>query len=462
MFSKEYIRHYKEHILLSLPVAVSQLGHILVGVADTIMAGRLGSLPLASATIATSIFIPVLMFGIGISYGATSLIAKADGAGDKEEVRSIFKHSLILNLILSVVLFIALYNCSFVLRLLDQPATVVEAAVPFAEWLAWSILPLMLFQTFKQFAEGLSYTKQAMMISIGSNILNVFLIYVLTDGWMGIPPMGLNGIAIATLIARIVMAAAIILLIVSDKTFIGYIKNQNLLRFNPRKVKELLWISLPIGSQMVLESGAFGFAAIMVGWLGEGEIAIAAHQIALNMAAVTYMAATGISASATVRVGNEFGRKDYKQLQKAGYSAFILVLGYMTITAFLFVMLRFYLPTLYINETAVIQMASSLLLIAAFFQLSDGVQVVGFGALRGIGDVIMPTIAVLVAYYVIGLPLGYWLAFRSNIGIEGVWYGLSFGLVFVSIFLFFRFRSKSEKLIRNDETISSFKDAAHP
>jgi MATE family multidrug resistance protein len=450
MFSKDYVRHYKEHIILSLPVAVSQLGHILVGVADTIMAGRLGSLPLASATIATSIFIPVLMMGIGISYGATSLIAKADGAGDKEEIRSIFKHSLLLNLVLSVFLFLILYNSSFVLRLLHQPAEVVEASIPFAEWLAWSILPLMLFQTFKQFAEGLAFTKQAMAISISSNILNVLLIYVFTDGWFGLTPMGLNGIALATLVARILMAVAMIILIVSDKSFAVYIKKLNQIPYQIQKFKELLWISLPIGLQMVLESGAFGFAAIMVGWLGAGEIA--AHQIALNMAAVTYMAATGISASATVRVGNELGKKDYVQLQKAGYSAIILVLGYMTITALLFILLRFYLPTLYIKETKVIQMASSLLLIAAFFQLSDGIQVVGFGALRGMGDVIMPTTAVLIAYYIIGLPLGYWLTFKMLIGIEGIWYGLSFGLIFVSAFLFLRFKIKSEKLINNEQT----------
>jgi MATE family multidrug resistance protein len=450
MFSKEYVRHYKEHIILSLPVAISQLGHILVGVADTIMAGRLGSLPLASATIATSIFIPVLMLGIGISYGATSLIAKADGAGDKEEIRSVFKHSFLLNLVLSVFLFLVLYNSSFVLRLLHQPKEVVEASVPFAEWLAWSILPLMLFQTFKQFAEGLAFTKQAMIISISSNLLNVVLIYVFTDGWFGIAPMGLNGIAIATLIARILMAAAMIVLVLSDKSFSFYIKNFNQIPYQIRKFKMLLWISLPIGLQMVLESGAFGFAAIMVGWLGAGEIA--AHQIALNMAAVTYMAATGISASATVRVGNELGKKDYVQLQKAGYSAMILVLAYMTITALLLITFRFSLPALYIKEISVIHMASSLLLIAAFFQLSDGIQVVGFGALRGMGDVMMPTAAILIAYYIIGLPLGYWLAFKMNIGIEGVWYGLSFGLIFVSVFLFLRFKLKSEKLIKQGQT----------
>ncbi|HSZ24954.1 MAG TPA: MATE family efflux transporter [Cytophagaceae bacterium] len=445
MFSKDYIRHYKEHLILSFPVAISQLGHIVAGMADTIMAGRLGSNPLASAAIATSIFIPSLMLGIGISYGATSLIAKADGSGEVKEIRSIFKHSLLLNLGLSIFLFLLLYNSSFILRLLNQPKEVVEAAIPFAEWLSWSILPLMLFQTFKQFAEGLSYTKQAMTISIVSNILNILLIYIFTDGWFGIAPMGLNGIAIATLVARIFMAVAIMVLVLNDHSFSIYVKNLNFAAYELKKIKELLWISLPIGLQMVFESGAFGFAAIMVGWLGAREIA--AHQIALNMAAFTYMGATGIAASATVKVGNELGKKNYVQLQKAGYSAIVLVFVYMIVTACLFIILRFYLPKIFIQETDVIQMVSSLLLIAAFFQLSDGIQVVGFGSLRGMGDVIVPTIAVLIAYYVIGLPIGYWLAFKMAIGIEGVWYGLSLGLIFVSVFLSWRFTLKSNRLI---------------
>ena len=450
MFSKDYIRHYKEHIILSLPVAISQLGHIFVGVADTIMAGRLGSGPIASAAIASSIFFPVLMLGIGISYGATSLIARADGAKDTNEIRAVFKHSLVLNFVLSLFLFLILYKSAFVLRLLNQPKEVVEAAVPFAEWLALSILPLMVFQTFKQFAEGLSYTKEAMIISISSNILNVLLIFVFMDGWLGIfPPMGLNGIAIATFVARIFMAVAMVVFVLYDKRFSVYLTKWNSIKLTNSKFIDLIKISLPIGMQLTLEAGAFGFAFIIVGWLG--TIEIAAHSVALSLAGVTYMGATGIAAAATVRVGNELGKQDYQELKKAGYSALILVIVYMSITAITFVLLRFYLPTFYIKEIEVIKMASTLLLIAAFFQLSDGIQVVGLGALRGMGDVIAPTIAVLVAYWAIGLPLGYWMAFPIGlgIGIEGVWYGLSLGLLCVSIFLFIRFKIKAGKLIKS-------------
>ncbi len=446
MFSKEYRRHYRESIVLALPVTISQLGHVFVGVADTVMAGRLGSVALASAAIASSMFFPVLMMGIGISYGATSLIAREDGAENKQEIKIIFKHSFLLNLILSFFLFLLLYNSTFLLDLLEQDEQVIAGAIPFVKWLAWSILPLMLFQTFKQFAEGLSHTRQAMVISISSNILNVLLIYVFMYGWVGIiPPMGLSGIAFATFVARCFMAVSMIVLVVMDERFSSYMKELNFTKIKPEKLYELLQISLPIGLQMTLEAAAFGYAFFMAGRLGIFEIG--AHQIALNMAGVTYMGATGIAAAATVRVGNELGRKDFKQLRKAGYSALFLVLCYMSITAIAFVCLRFYLPKFYIEEKEVITMASSLLLIAAFFQLSDGVQVVALGALRGIGDVLFPTIAVLVAYWVIGLPIGNYLAFDLSMGIQGVWYGLSLGLVLVSVFLFFRFRMKSQKLM---------------
>ncbi len=446
MFSKEYIRHYKEHFVLALPVTISQLGHIFVGVADTIMAGKLGSIALASAAIASSLFFPVLMLGIGISYGATSLIARADGAGDKKEISIIFKHSFALNLVLSVFMFLLLYKGAYALKFLNQKEEVMLTAIPFAEWLAWSILPLMVFQTFKQFAEGLSHTKEAMIISISSNILNVLLIFVFMNGWMEIiPPMGLNGIAIATFVARVFMALSMILVVVLSKKFNEYLKGWMSIKFKVSKFFELLKISLPIGLQLTLEAGAFGFAFIIIGWF-HSEAILSAHQIALTMAGVTYMGATGISAAATVRVGNEFGRKDFVELRKAGYSALVMVIGYMSITAICFVCFRYYLPTLFIEEVEVIRTASSLLLIAAFFQLSDGVQVVALGALRGIGDVVVPSLAALFAYWIMGLPLGYLLAFKMGLGIEGIWYGLSLGLIFVSVFLFLRFRVKAGRL----------------
>ena len=444
MFSKEYKSHFKQNFQIALPVSLSQLGHISVGVADTIMAGRLGGLPLASATIATSVFIPFLMLGIGFSYGATSLIAKADGEGDKESIAGMLKHSFYLNLILGVILSVGLYFSSPVLRMLNQPAEVVEAAIPFAEILALSLFPLMIFQSFKQFAEGLSFTKEAMFISISGNILNIFLINVFTYGWFGVASMGLNGIALATLLARFYYAFAMFLFVRLDKRFSFYWEKIKEVKSTFLKYKTLFVISFPIGIQMVIESGAFGFASIMVGWLGTGEIA--AHQIAINMASVTYMAGSGIAAAATVRVGNEYGKKNYSGLRKAGFSAFYMVLIYMIFCAIMFILSRFYLPTLYINEPEIIRMASSLLLIAAFFQLSDGVQVVGLGALRGLGDVRIPTVVVIVAYWIVGLPLGYVLGFTFKLGIEGVWYGLLIGLTFVAIFLLFRFINKTKQL----------------
>lgn len=205
-------------------------------------------------------------------------------------------------------------------------------------------------------------------------------------------------------------------------------------------------MSLPVGFQLSFESGAFGFAAIMVGWVGASEIA--AHQVALNMAAVTYMAATGIASAATVRVGNEFGKKDYIAVRRAGVTAFTIVLMFMGTCALGFMLFRDVLPSLYVQDKHIEETAVALLLISAFFQLSDGVQVVGLGCLRGIGDIRIPTCIALVAYWVIGLPVGYYFAFNLNQGVEGIWYGLFLGLSVAAILLLERFNRKSKILLR--------------
>jgi MATE family multidrug resistance protein len=447
LLSKNYIGHYKAHLLLALPVVGGQLGHVMVGVADTIMAGRLSGVAMAAVSIATSFFVPFMSLGLGITYGSTPLIAKAVGQGDQEEIRRVFKHSLVMNSLMALLLFLLIYLSTPVLRMLNQPKEVVEMSVSFAQWLAWTIIPIMFFQNFKQFAEGLSHTRQAMMISVSANVINILLIYVFTEGWFGIAPMGLNGIALATLVARILMALAMAFLIFSSPLFAPYRTRLNTVVLEFKTFRTLIWMSIPIGLQLILESGAFAFSTIMVGWLGTTE-EIDAHQIALSLATISYMISVGLGAAATVRVGNELGRKDYHQLRSAGYSAMILGGCFMVVTALLFVNLRFILPGLYIAEEEIVQMAASLLLIVALFQFSDGLQAVTLGALRGIGDVFFPTSAVLVAYWIIGLPVGYWLAFTKGYGLQGIWYGLLLGLALVSTFLLFRFRTKTEKLLK--------------
>lgn len=448
MFSKEYLKHYKKTVHIAFPVVISQLGHIAVAVVDSIMAGKLGGISLAAATLCFSILVPFLMVGIGISYGLTPLVSKYAGENRSEEVGSLLKHGLLINIVAGFVLAAFLYWIADFIPFLKQPDIVTTLSIPFFKILALSLIPLMVYQGFKQFAEGLAYTKQAMFISISSNVINIVLIYLLVTGKFGLPALGLNGIAVATLVARIYMAIAIFVYVFYHKSFKEYWHFKRTQPYNGTVVKDILRISLPVGVQLGLETGAFGFAAIMVGWIGSNELA--AHQVALNLAAVTYMAASGIAAAATVRVGFELGKRDYESLKKAAFSAFFIVTIFMSTAAVFFLIFRQYLPLIYIEDQEIQSLASSLLLIAAFFQLSDGLQVVALGVLRGFGDVKVPTTVAIVAYWIIALPLGYILGFHLKLGVQGIWLGLLAGLSIAAILLILRFLDRRRKLFKVD------------
>lgn len=453
MFSGEYLFHYRRTVKLAYPVVLSQLGHISVGVADSIMVGHTGTVPLAAVSLGNSLFSVILVLGLGLSFGMTPLIAAADGRDDKDDIASVFRHGFIINLLSGILLFALLYMLVPLLDHIDQPQEVVDYAKPYFAILLFSLVPLMLYQSYKQMAEGLSNTAPAMYISIGSNLLNILLNYLLIYGKLGFPALGIVGAAIATLISRVIMAIAIMIYVYQSPKFKSYnlrIRLQGLIR---EKFNKILRIGVPVSMQMVFEVSAFSIAAIMVGWLGAKELA--AHQIALSMASVTYMMASGISAAVTVRVGNQLGKNDIRQLRLAGFSAFNMVLVFMFICAGIFIAGQYYLPSLYISDESVISLAGSLLVIAGFFQLSDGVQVVGLGALRGMSDVKVPTAITLIAYWVIGLPSGYVLSHYFELGVYGIWYGLLIGLSIAAVLLYYRFYTLSKTLKLQPDTTST-------
>lgn len=407
------------------------------------MVGELGTEPLAAVSLANSIFSLVLMFGIGVSMAITPLVAAADGEGDLKKSGRIFRHGLAINLLASLVLGLLILLGTQLLPLLEQPERVVELAIPYLLIITSSLLPFMLFQTFKQYAEGLSRTRTAMFITLSANLLNIFFNYLLIYGKWGFPEMGLNGAGVATLISRILMLIAMVVYVKRASWF-----NQKITMKKLQKtlMVRILKIGIPTGFQYVFEVGAFSTAAIMMGWLGAQ--ALAAHQIALNLAAVSYMMVTGIAAASTVRVGNQLGMKDIPNMRRAGFSAFLMGLMLMTSSAVLFVSGKYFFPSLYIDEPEVIELAGSLLIIAAFFQLSDGVQAVALGTLRGMADVKIPTIITLIAYWVVGLPVAYLLAFPLELGPHGIWYGLLVSLTIAAVLLVSRFHYISKRLLR--------------
>ncbi len=444
LVSPNYLTNYRRTLLLAYPVVLSQLGHIILGVVDTAMVGQIGTVPQAAVALSNSLYTLVLVFGLGVSYGITPLVAAADSTKHFAENAKLLKHGVVINTVLGILLFVLLYFTSPVLNLFNQKKEVVDMAIPFLNVMMLGMIPLCIFSGFKQFTEGLSFTKIAMVITVGANLLNVLLNYLLIFGHWGLPKMGLMGACWATFISRVVMAIGMFLYVYFNKHFKIYWKGFNKIKITKALTKKILGIGVPSGLQWVFEVGAFSFAVIMIGWIS--ATAQAAHQVALSIAATTYMMASGLSAAASVRVGNELGLKNREGVRTAGFSAFIIVLVFMSLMATCFILFRNYLPLLFNNNADVIAVSSSLIVIAAFFQLSDGTQVVGLGALRGMKDVKIPTIITLIAYWIIGLPMSYVFAFKFNFGVQGIWYGLSLGLGIAAVLLFLRFNYVSKRI----------------
>jgi MATE family multidrug resistance protein len=439
----------KTTFLLAYPVMLSQLGQVAVGVADSMMVGRLGALELAASSLANSIFFVVLMFGIGISMGLTPLVAKAYGKGKTNQISRLFGNSLLINFFASLILFGVVLLFGQYVSVLNQPEAVEVLALPFLLIITASLIPLMVFQAFKQFVEGLSQTKQAMFITIAANLLNVFLNWLLIWGHWGFPELGFLGAAWATLISRVVMMVLMGAYVLTARRYAEF--EIRIFRVKPTWTlcQRILKIGIPTGFQFIFEVSAFSAAAIMMGWISVN--ALAGHQIALNLASISYMMATGLATAGMVRVSNFIGKGDLKGMREAGMVAFGMVATFMFGCALLFFALRFFLPTLYIDDPQVISLAATLLVLAGFFQLSDGLQVVGLGVLRGLEDVKVPTIVTFFAYWGLGLPLGYVLAIELDFAEKGIWMGLLIGLTLTAGMLLFRFDRLSKLKIKRQE-----------
>lgn len=433
--------HFNITLQLAYPVVLSQLGQVSVGVADSMMVGQLGAVPLAAASLANSIFFVLLMFGMGVSMGITPLVSIAEGKIKNLRIGRLFQHGLWINIGTALVLTIIILGLSQGLYHLDQPEEVVDIAIPYLFVITASLFPFMIFQTFKQFAEGLSQTRQAMYITIIANLVNVLLNYMLIFGKWGAPELGLMGAGWATLISRILMPLLMGWYVMKSSRYKPFNIQWTGKKLSFPMINRILKIGIPTGFQYIFEVSAFGSAAIMMGWIGVN--ALAGHQIALNLASISYMMAAGLSTAGMIRVSNQIGRNNRKAMREAGMVVFGMVLVFMATTAILFISFRNFLPTLYIDDPEVIAMSATLLIIAGMFQLSDGVQVVGLGVLRGMEDVRFPTWITLFAYWILGLPLGYFLAFELEMGAVGVWYGLLIGLSITAVVLFYRFHKLS-------------------
>ncbi|MBL4676507.1 MAG: MATE family efflux transporter [Mucilaginibacter sp.] len=442
---KKYDSYYRDSLKLAIPVVLSQIGHTLVQLSDTIIVGQFaGTNALAGVSLSISTFLVPLAIGLGISYGITPLIAQHNGRKNFAECGRLLSNSLLLNILTSFALFAVVYSVmALFINKLDQSPAVVAQAKPFLFLLSLSMVPLMIFDAFKQFAQGLGFTKQAMYITIAGNILNILVGIVLVKGMFGIPPMGIRGVGYSTLIDRCLMAIAMAIYVLRSPSFKKYLHEFAFKNVEWLRIKQLLQIGMPVALQATFELSAFGGASILIGTIG--PVQQAAHQIAISLAAMTYMMASGVSSAAAVKSGNYFGAGKHRELRLSAISNYHIVIVFMCVTAIIFTFCNQWLPWIYTTDKRVIAIAAQLLVVAAFFQLFDGTQVVGLGILRGMGDVNKPTVITFISYWIIGLPIAYLLGIHFKIGVTGVWYGLVCGLAASSIMLFFRFQSISKK-----------------
>jgi len=431
------------------------LGHTFVGLVDNIMVGQLGSAELAAVSLGNSFFFVAMSLGIGFSTAITPLVAEADSEDNFKKGKSAFKHGLFLCIGLSLLLYGMVLLARPLMYLMEQPEEVVVLTMPYLDIIAISLIPLIIFQGFKQFSDGLSLTKHSMYATIVANLINVGINYLLIFGKFGFPKMGIIGAGVGTLVSRIAMIAIIWVLLKNDKKATAFVTHIKLFVLESTMLKKIINLGLPSAMQMFFEVAIFTAAIWLSGLLGKN--AQAANQIALNLSSMTFMIAMGLSVTAMIRVGNQKGLKNYVELQRIAKSIFLMGIMFASVFAILFLIFHDIFPTLYLDledvnnyldNQEVVAIASKLLLVAALFQISDSAQVVFLGALRGLQDVKIPTVLTFVSYWMIGFPTSYFLGKETAYGSTGIWIGLLVGLASASIFLYLRFIYLTNRLIQ--------------
>ncbi len=459
---RNYTKEFKYNIKLSVPVILGMLGHTFVQFADNIMVGQLGTAELAAVSLGNSFVFIAMSLGIGFSTAITPLVAEADGASNRGDAKSALKHGLVLCTILGVSLFGIILLAKPLMYLMKQPIEVVELAMPYLDLVAFSLVPLIIFQAFKQFSEGLSQTRYPMYATIIANVVNIILNYLLIFGSFGFPEMGIVGAAIGTLISRVIMVIYIWLLLKSKDKFQPYVTGFNFRKIEKVVVNKIIALGFPSALQMFFEVAIFTAAIWLSGVLGKNPQA--ANQIALNLSSMTFMFGMGLGVAAMIRVGNQKGLKCFGELRRIAQSIFFLTFLLEIVFALLFLLGRNWFPTIYldlddalnlVDNTAVIALAAQLLFVAAFFQISDGVQVVVLGALRGLQDVKIPTLITFIAYWLIGFPVSYYTGLHTELGSVGIWLGLLVGLTASAIMLYIRFNYLTKKLILEESVTGS-------
>jgi multidrug resistance protein, MATE family len=426
---------------LAAPMVLIQVGLMLMGVVDTIMVGRVSAAALAAVALGHLYFFVVTIFGLGVLMALDPIIAQALGARDELAVSRGLQRGIVLSLVLTVPVSLLMLTIGPVLNFVGQPVEVLPGAAGYVYRLIPSIWPFYVFIVLRQTLQAHHRTGPIVVTIVVANLLNVALNYLWVYGHLGFAARGVNGSAWATTVSRWAMAA--MMLVLGWRYIRPYLERLAPNLLDPRPLGRMLWLGSPIGAQMVLEVGAFSAVALFMGWLGVDQVA--AHQVALNLASLTFMVPLGVSGAAAVLVGHAVGRGDAAGVRRSTWAALVVGAGFMALMAVLLIAAPGALARLYTTDPGVLALAVLLLPIAGVFQVFDGLQVVAIGLLRGLGDTHVPVIVNIVGFWCLGIPVSLWLGFGLEQGAVGLWWGLVVGLVMVAIFLILRVKQRESR-----------------
>ena len=446
---REFIPYYRRNLKLAMPVMLTQLGAALVGLFDSVMVGHYSTTALAAVSFSNAIFFTVMVFAMGILMGITPLVGievgkMANGLHCEQRISSLLQNGMWLTLLLCLVMGVMLGGCIPFLESFGQDPSVVKEARPYYILIVLSLIPFLFFTLQKQFLEGLGNTTVAMVLTILVNGLNILLNWVLVFGHCGFPAMGATGAGIATFVSRLLLPVCFTLVILLKKEWRRYLSLFSFKQNSLTELKQLFTIGWPIGLQTFLETITFTLSFIIIGWLSKE--ALAAQQIANQIADLTFMLALGIGSATTIRVSIQLGKGDIYALGMAARASVHLVLLMNTIGAMLMISCRHLIPYLFTNDPAVAELASTLILFAGLLQYADGMQCVGAAMLRGITDVKRPMTHTFIAYILVAFPIGLFCTFPLRMGATGMWVGFIFGLALAAVLFHLRFHKKYKEL----------------
>lgn len=429
---------------------ITQVGQVSVNLFDNIIVGKLlGANALASVSLGNAMFFSFFVFAMGFSFAIPPLVSEAHSQNDHSRINSVFRHGFVINMGIGILVMMILLATMPLLYHMNQPPEIIPNTIAFLSIMAFSMIPFMAFQTLREVSEGLGYTIGVTKATIIANVINIALNYIFIKGLLGFPPMGVKGSALATLIARIFMLVFLYYVLLNKDLTRRYIKEFSLKisEFSKEIYVKMLKLGFPTSLQMLFEVTAFAAAAFICGLVSATDIA--SHQIALSMASFTFNLCIGFSVASTVMIGRKYGERNFIELRKVGINNLKLAFLFMLICGILFILGRNILPTFFTKkeDLEVIQLASKLLIIAALFQLSDGIQVTALGILRGIQDVKIPSYLTFFAYWVLTIPLGYFLTVSLKMGAFGMWIALGLGLTVSAVLLVSRFLRLSNRKI---------------